>query len=104
MLQESLGQAVMESGGSSVSGGGLSILRASVAATAKLSDVLVRLGANTGRGLSEQQVEERRKIHGLNEFTLKEDDPLWRKYLNQVCLASWAVRLGIIWRCPSLVQ
>ena len=60
-------------------------MRASEAAAAKLSDVVVRLGANASRGLSEQQAEERRSIHGLNEFTIKEDDPLWRKYLNQVC-------------------
>lgn len=60
-------------------------MRTSEAAVAQLSDVLGRLGANASQGLASQEVEGRRRIHGLNEFTIKEEDPLWRKYLNQVC-------------------
>lgn len=61
-------------------------LKASEAAAITSSDVVRRLQANESRGLSDAQVEERRKIHGLNEFTIKEEDPLWKKYLKQVCL------------------
>jgi Ca2+-transporting ATPase len=69
---------------SSSNSGRFSTLRAREAAEAPLSDVLDRLGANASRGLTSQLVEDRRRVHGLNEFTIKENDPLWRKYLNQV--------------------
>lgn len=59
-------------------------MRASEAAMSTVTDVVHRLGADCSRGLTNSQVEERRKMHGYNEFEIKEDDPLWRKYLNQV--------------------
>ncbi len=64
--------------------GGVSTMRASEAAVSTITDVVHRLNADCGRGLTESQVEERRQLHGHNEFEIKEDDPLWRKYLNQV--------------------
>lgn len=60
-------------------------MRASEAAVAPFPEVLERLGTNGSQGLTSKQVEERRRLHGLNEFIIKEDDPLWKKYLNQVC-------------------
>ena len=59
-------------------------MRASEAAVSTVTDVVHRLGADCSRGLANNQVEERRQIYGYNEFEIKEDDPLWRKYLNQV--------------------
>ncbi len=66
-------------------------MRASEAAVSTVSDVVHRLGADTARGLGESQVSERRQLHGYNEFEIKEEDPLWRKYLNQV----WFVLVGV---------
>ncbi len=62
----------------------LSTLRASDAAMAPLSEVLQRLGADPATGLTSKQAEQGRNLHGLNEFLIKEEDPLWKKYLNQV--------------------
>jgi len=43
-----------------------------------------RLQADVNWGLSEGEVARRRKSHGYNEFEIKQDDPLWKKYLMQV--------------------
>ena len=59
-------------------------LRAQDAATYGVEAVLRKLGAKASKGLSNLEAEERRKVHGANEFLIKEDDPLWKKYLNQV--------------------
>jgi len=42
------------------------------------------LQADVNWGLSEGEVARRRKSHGYNEFEIKQDDPLWKKYLMQV--------------------
>jgi len=34
-------------------------------------------------GLSSQEVKQRRKMHGYNEFEVKEDEPMYKKYLQQ---------------------
>lgn len=60
------------------------IIRASEAAVSTVADVVHRLSVDSTRGLQTSEVEKRQKIHGLNEFDIKEEDPLWRKYLNQV--------------------
>lgn len=73
----------MSSGSSS--GDCFSTLRASEAALKPVSEVLAGLRTNSSRGLASSEVEERRRLHGLNEFIIKEEDPLWKKYLNQVC-------------------
>lgn len=59
-------------------------MKASDAAACALSDVLHRVGGNITRGLTTSQAEERRNIHGMNEFVIKDEDPLWKKYLKQV--------------------
>lgn len=75
-----------------------STLLAKDAAVSEPAEVLQRLGVEASRGLSTKQAEERRKLHGMNEFVIKEEDPLWKKYLNQVCF-----EVGIIWKfSPSL--
>lgn len=35
-------------------------------------------------GLSQEEVERRRKYHGWNEFDISEGEPLWKKYILQV--------------------
>ncbi len=42
------------------------------------------LETNTDAGLSLPEVEVRNRIHGPNEFEIKEEAPLWKKYLEQV--------------------
>ena len=59
-------------------------MRASEAAVSTIADVVHRLRADCSKGLNAEHVERRREVHGLNEFEIKEDDPLWRKYINQV--------------------
>ncbi len=59
-------------------------MRASEAAVSTASDVVQRLETDRARGLTSEEVEKRRKFHGFNEFEIKEEEPLWLKYLNQV--------------------
>ena len=35
-------------------------------------------------GLTNEEATQRRKAYGTNEFDVGEDDPLWKKFLNQV--------------------
>ena len=37
-------------------------------------------------GLSSQEAQSRLQFYGRNEFAAHEKEPLWRKYLEQVCL------------------
>ena len=60
-------------------------IRAREASAYSELEVLQKLGVKASHGLSSSEAEKRRKVHGTNEFVIKEDDPLWRKYLNQVC-------------------
>ncbi|CAI8016880.1 Calcium-transporting ATPase type 2C member 1 [Geodia barretti] len=58
-------------------------MRASEAAVSTATDVVSRLGADISAGLTAEEVERRRKAFGRNEFTIKEEEPLSKKYLNQ---------------------
>ena len=49
-----------------------------------VDDVLKTLETNHTSGLSLEEVERRRKTYGPNEFSIAEDTPLWRKYIEQV--------------------
>ena len=66
----------------------LSTIRASEAAVSTVVDVVRRLEADPSRGLTSAEVERRRSMHGFNEFQIIEEEPLWRKYLNQVGMAT----------------
>ncbi len=59
-------------------------MRASEAAVSTAGNVVHRLETDSSRGLTSEEVEKRRKYHGFNEFDIREDEPLWLKYLNQV--------------------
>ncbi|OQV11428.1 Calcium-transporting ATPase type 2C member 1 [Hypsibius exemplaris] len=49
----------------------------------RFEDVAKTLETNTDAGLSLPEVEIRNRIHGPNEFEIKEEAPLWKKYLEQ---------------------
>lgn len=71
-------------------------MRASEAAVSTVPDIVHRLRADCSKGLTTEQVEKRREVHGFNEFEIKEDDPLWRKYINQVAPYLTVVLLNIV--------
>ena len=71
-----------------LNGAMLSTIRASEAAVSTVLDVVRRLEAEPSRGLTSAEVERRRAMHGFNEFQIVEEEPLWRKYLNQVGMAT----------------
>lgn len=55
------------------------------AASVSVDDILHKLNTNFDRGLTGVEVERRRQLHdGYNEMRIKDDEPLWRKYIQQV--------------------
>ena len=50
------------------------------------SEVSSYLEVDTSAGLNTEEVVRRRFNHGNNDFDISEDKPLWKKYLEQVCL------------------
>ncbi|EZA51926.1 hypothetical protein DMN91_007577 [Ooceraea biroi] len=46
-------------------------------------EVAARLHVDVRTGLRWQEVDHRRQLTGFNEFTVKEKDPLWKKYVEQ---------------------
>ena len=71
-------------------------MRASEAAVSTVADVVSRLGADCSVGLSEAEVERRRKAFGRNEFVIKTEEPLWKKYINQVGRRGAVVEVGFL--------
>ncbi|XP_078365360.1 calcium-transporting ATPase type 2C member 1-like [Oculina patagonica] len=53
------------------------------ASSLSVAEVFKQFRSDPVRGLSNDEVERRRKLHGLNEFDVVEDTPLWRKYIDQ---------------------
>lgn len=62
------------------------VISSGKASSLSVSEVLKQFHTDPVRGLSYDEVERRRKFHGLNEFDVVEDVPLWRKYIEQVQL------------------
>ena len=54
------------------------------AAALTTEDVLQRLESNTHGGLTTKEADRRIRVHGHNEFEIAKEEPLWRKYLDQV--------------------
>lgn len=73
-----------------LNGGSLTHMRASEAAVSPVADVIHRLGSDNNMGLQCAEAERRQQTYGLNEFDIREEDPLWRKYLNQVSVLNLA--------------
>ena len=53
------------------------------ASTKPAAEVLAEHGVDGGFGMGERDVEARQQLHGLNELDQEEDEPLWRKFLDQ---------------------
>lgn len=49
-------------------------------------EVAARLRVDLRSGLWGREPELRRQLTGPNEFSVKEDDPLWKKYVEQVSI------------------
>lgn len=43
------------------------------------------LRSDATAGLSTAEATRRRQFHGYNEFDVSEHEPIWKKYLEQVC-------------------
>jgi magnesium-transporting ATPase (P-type) len=41
---------------------------------------------NIDTGLNQSEVTQRRSYHGFNEFEISKEEPLWKKYLGEVCV------------------
>lgn len=48
-----------------------------------VDQVLARLETPRARGLSEATAEQRRNLHGKNECESEDDEPIWRKFVEQ---------------------
>ena len=80
--------------------GGMYLITASEASSADCRNVCERLQSNIQEGLSHGEAGSRRRIHGYNEFNISEDDPLWKKYLEQV----WPIFCSTLIRTPKSPQ
>ena len=75
-------------------------LKSSEAAQTSYHDIALQLEVDIQVGLSEYEVGQRRRNHGYNEFDITDDEPLWKKYLDQVgascvtCIASYSMHLA----------
>ncbi|XP_039265858.2 calcium-transporting ATPase type 2C member 1-like isoform X2 [Styela clava] len=58
-------------------------LKSTEAATMTVEEVTQEMQASVKWGLSDGEVGRRREKHGWNEFDIKENEPLWKKYLGQ---------------------
>lgn len=54
------------------------------AASLGAEEVAARLHVDVRTGLKWQEADHRRQLTGFNEFTVKEEDPPWMKYIEQV--------------------
>lgn len=61
------------------------VISSGKASSLSVDEVLKQFRSDPIHGLTNDEVERRRKLHGLNEFDVVEDMPLWRKYIDQVC-------------------
>ncbi|KAG5890132.1 hypothetical protein JTB14_027799 [Gonioctena quinquepunctata] len=77
-------------------------LTASEASSLGYEEIAERLRVDINKGLSWQEANERRKVSGYNEFSVKNGDSIWKKYLEQfknplilLLLASAVVSAGM---------
>ena len=50
-------------------------------------EVAARLDTNLHTGLEWREVELRRQLSGFNELTVLEEEPTWKKYIEQVSIS-----------------
>ncbi|XP_055340164.1 calcium-transporting ATPase type 2C member 1-like [Paramacrobiotus metropolitanus] len=58
-------------------------MKSDEACTLSVEEVTRTLETDLDNGLSDYEVSERKKVHGYNEFSEKEEAPIWQKYLEQ---------------------
>ncbi|XP_044766962.1 calcium-transporting ATPase type 2C member 1 isoform X3 [Coccinella septempunctata] len=63
--------------------GSIMWMTASEASSLTAEEVGERLNVDINKGLSWQEANRRRQFSGYNEFTVKDEDPPWKKYLEQ---------------------
>lgn len=59
------------------------VISSGKASSLSVVELLKQFRSDPVHGLTNDEVERRRKLHGLNEFDVVEDMPLWRKYIEQ---------------------
>ena len=59
-------------------------MHSSEACQTSYEDVSFKVQTNLNYGLTSKEAEDRRSFSGYNEFEIAEEDPLWKKYLDQV--------------------
>ncbi len=64
----------------------MTFLNSESAASKTYEETSSLLKSDTRLGLSTEEVQTRRRLYGLNEFEIKTDDPLWKKYLEKVII------------------
>lgn len=64
----------------------MSILSTETASHMTVSDVVEATRTNIDTGLNQSEVTQRRSYHGFNEFEISKEEPLWKKYLGEVCV------------------
>ena len=60
------------------------VISSGKASSMSVAEVSKQFRTDPDLGLTNEQVQRRRKLHGLNEFDVVEEKPLWRKYIDQV--------------------
>jgi len=58
-------------------------LKAAEASELEANEVMEKLKTSKECGISDGEASRRRQVHGFNEFQIKQEDPLWLKYLCQ---------------------
>ena len=54
------------------------------ASSLSVEEVIKQFNTSETRGLTNDEIERRRMLHGWNEFDVTEEKSLWKKYLDQV--------------------
>lgn len=63
---------------------GMRSLRTEEACGWTYDEVATLLNTNIHKGLSWKEADHRLSIHGFNEFEVTQEEPLWKKYVEQV--------------------
>ena len=63
----------------------MTFLNTESASSKTLEETISLIKTDPRMGLPNDEVQVRRRLYGLNEFEVKQDDPLWKKYLEKVC-------------------
>jgi len=74
-------------------------VKAGEACELSVEETVSRLKADISNGLSDGEADRRRSNCGFNEFDIKEDEPLWKKYLGQ-----FNDKLIILLLCSALLS